>query len=106
MKVGDYLATNETLYLIMFGKKLSISFIPNKLYRIVKLEEGTYITRHADRVKDPTIPTLKPYLKIMVQCEGGKITRLSSHRDYMKRFEIIEKEFGDEVINFNAFETI
>lgn len=90
----------------MFGKKVSISFAANKLYRIVNLEEGKHITKLEDRRKDPTIPTLKPYLKIMVENESGRITRLSSHRDYMKRFEIIEKEFGDEVINFNAFETI
>jgi hypothetical protein len=106
MKVGDYLTTQETLYLIMFGKKLSISFVANKLYRIVKIEEGSYVTRLDDRRKDPTIPIVKPYLKIMVENENGRITRLSSHRNYMGKFEIIEKEIGDEVINFNAFETI
>lgn len=107
MKVGDYLTTTETLYKMFFGKRYGISFKANKLYRIIKIEESKYVTRHSDRMKDPTIPLTMPYNKIIVQCEGdNKCTGLSSHRDYMSKFEVIEKSIGDEVINFDAFETI
>lgn len=90
MKVGDYLTVDSILYQVCFNIGYGISFKPSKFYRILKIED---------------VNTSKPYQRITIESER-KTTRLRSDRDYMKHFTLIEKEYGDVVVNFDAFETI
>lgn len=103
MKVGDYFTVKEDLYQ-QFGVNgpIRLFFKKDHLYRIIEMKGCSVSTRLRER---PYTKTIKIYQIITINSENG-MRKLRSYKNYMKNFELIEKEDGDVAINFDAFESL